>query len=266
MLLALQHIEPSFASTGSPPSLWAAGLVTIAFTILARWLRGVTFSGAIAGALICFALYAGVGSAAFLVLVTVFVLTWLATRLGYRNKQRQGTAEKADGRNASQVLANLFVAGASGALLPAVGNGILLLALVAALAEAAADTVSSEIGQSVSRQARLVTTGEQVPAGTDGGITLAGTVCGILSAGIACSVAAVLQLVTPSGATACALAATAGMFADSLMGALLESRGLLKNNGVNFLSTVFAAAIAMLLGWLIPAFRPVMYLGSLPIR
>jgi uncharacterized protein (TIGR00297 family) len=54
---------------------------------------------------------------------------------------------------------------------------------VAALAEAATDTVASEIGQYRGADARLITTWQRVPAGTDGGITIAGSLAG-LAAGL----------------------------------------------------------------------------------
>jgi len=90
--------------------LGLALLVTLIFTAAARWLRGVSFSGSIAGAVICFIMYSIAGGGAFAALVSVFVLTWLATRFGYQRKQQLGTAENRRGRTGSQVLANLATA------------------------------------------------------------------------------------------------------------------------------------------------------------
>ena len=84
--------------------------LTVAFTLLARVVRGVTNSGAVAGAFSCFVLYVGGGPGAFAALITVFALAWITTRLGYARKQKLGTAERREGRKASQVLANLGVA------------------------------------------------------------------------------------------------------------------------------------------------------------
>ena len=39
------------------------------------------------------------------------------------------------------------------------------------------------------------------------------------------------------------------MLGDSILGATLERRGFLGNDGVNFLSTVFAADLALVLSW-----------------
>src|SRR6202035_6057183 len=87
-----------------------AVIISVVFAALARWVPGVTVGGAIAGAGICCLLYLGAGLGAFLALVSVFALTWLGTRLGYRRKEKLGTAERRDGRTALQVLANLVVA------------------------------------------------------------------------------------------------------------------------------------------------------------
>jgi uncharacterized membrane protein len=43
------------------------------------------------------------------------------------------------------------------------------------------------------------------------------------------------------------IAATAGLFFDSLLGATVERRGWIGNDAVNFASTGFAAAIALFL-------------------
>ena len=99
------------------PSLLLGGLLTLVFAALARWLRGVTNSGAVAGAVCCFVLYVGAGPAAVVGLIAVFALAWITTRLGYHRKQKLGVAERREGRNAFQVLANLGVATACAAVL-----------------------------------------------------------------------------------------------------------------------------------------------------
>ncbi|MBA3914751.1 MAG: DUF92 domain-containing protein, partial [Acidobacteriales bacterium] len=50
-----------------------------------------------------------------LALLTVFILAWVTTRFRRSRKQNLGTAERADGRSASQVLANLAIAAACAA-------------------------------------------------------------------------------------------------------------------------------------------------------
>lgn len=228
--------------------LWVAGAVTVAFSALARWIRGVSPAGAVAGAIVCFLLYAGAGPGAFAALVSVFALAWITTRLGYQRKQRLGTAEKQDGRTASQVLANLGVAACCAALYVAShGKAIFLLATAAALSEAAADTVSSEVGQASSEKARLITTWEQVPAGTDGGISLVGTLAGVAAAALVGLVSFLTGFLPGKWLGTSVAAAVLGMVADSYLGAWGERRQLLNNDTVNFLSTLIAAGAASLL-------------------
>lgn len=235
------------AGFGLTRRLWVALVVTIAFTLLARWLRGVSLSGSIAGAIICFALYAAAGPGAFAALVTVFVVTWVATQFGYRRKQKRGTAESGEGRTASQVLANLATAAGFAGACALSGKPVFMLAAVAALSEAAADTVSSEFGQAHSERSRLITTWKIVAAGTDGGVTGIGTVAGIVAAAIVSGVCLVTGLVRLNWAGSSVIAGVTGMIADSYLGAIFERRKLLNNDWVNFLSTLVAAGVAMLL-------------------
>jgi len=225
---------------------WVVGvLLTLAFTLLARGMRGVTNSGAMAGAVICIVLYLCGGPGAFAALISVFALAWVTTRLGYQRKQKLGIAERREGRKASQVLANLGVAAACTAFsVTSHSRGLFLLAAAAALSEAAADTVSSEMGQAFGEKARLVTTWSIVPPGTDGAVSLVGTLAGGVAAGIVGSVCFVGGLLPRQWLAISAGAAILGMVADSFLGAWLERRHLINNDSVNFLSTLVAALAA----------------------
>jgi uncharacterized protein (TIGR00297 family) len=196
---------------------------------------------------VSFLLYACAGPGAFVALVSVFILSWITTRLGYQQKQSLGTAERREGRTAAQVFANLSVAALCAVLSSTLHNPAFLIAVAAALSEAAADTVSSEFGQARSVQARLITTWEQVPAGTDGGITLTGTLAGIFAAASVSLVCVLTSLISWRWLGLSVFAAVGGTLVDSFLGALLERRKLLNNDAVNFLSTVFAAVFALLL-------------------
>src|SRR5258705_995041 len=179
----------SYGWASSPVRLAIAGGVTLGFALLARALRGVDRSGMIAGGAACFLLFAAAGPFAFAVLASLFLLTWSSTRFGYRRKQDLGLAERGDGRSAWQVLANLAVAALGSLAFALTGNRAWLLASVAALAEAATDTVASEIGQTRGHTAVLITSWKPVAVGTDGGITFAGTMAGILAGTIVAVVA-----------------------------------------------------------------------------
>ncbi|HSS96626.1 MAG TPA: DUF92 domain-containing protein [Terriglobales bacterium] len=230
-----------------PHPLWIVGLVTVLFASLARTMRGVSVSGAVAGGIVCFVLYASVGISGFIMLVLLFILTWAATRLGYQRKQRLGAAEKKEGRTASQVFANVGAASACAAAYWWHGNTLFLLAMCAALAEAAADTVSSEIGQAYGSEARLITNLQKVPAGTNGGVTIIGTLVGV-GAAILMTLAGIFSgVVHRHDWLTSIIAPVIGMISDSYLGATLERRGFLSNNVVNFFGTLTAIFVAMIL-------------------
>jgi uncharacterized protein (TIGR00297 family) len=234
----------AYAWASTPQRLAVAAGVTVCFALLARGVRGVSRSGALAGGLACFALFAGAGPGAFAALAALFAATWVSTRLGYGRKQELGLAERRDGRNAVQVLANLAVAAAGALVFGVTGNGAWLVAVAAALTEAATDTVASEVGQAQRQDAWMITTGARVSAGTDGGITVFGTVAG-LAAGLVIAVVAVgCGVVVQSRLWIPVVAGFVGMLADSAMGATIQRRGWISNQGVNFFATLLAAVIA----------------------
>ncbi len=238
----------SHAWASTPERLVAAAAVTVAFALLARMARGVTWSGAVGGGLACLALFVGAGPGAFAALTALFAVTWMSTRLGYRRKQELGLAERREGRNARQVLANLAVAAAGAVAFGATGNARWLIAAVAALAEAATDTVASEVGEWRRRDAFMITTGARVPAGTDGGITVSGTMAGLAGGVVIAAVAAGCGMVARREIWIPFVAGFAGMVMDSLMGGTIQRRGWISNQGVNFVATAVAAGMAWGIG------------------
>jgi uncharacterized protein (TIGR00297 family) len=91
----------------------------------------------------------------------------------------------------------------------------------------------------------MITTLRVVDAGTDGGVTLMGTCAGSIAGAIVAGIGTLalrggMELFWISG-----LGAVFGLVFDSLLGATLERRGWLNNDGVNFLSTASAAGFAL---------------------
>jgi uncharacterized protein (TIGR00297 family) len=175
--------------------------------------------------------------------LTLFVLAFLATRFRRESKEHLGIAEARSGRRAAQIVANLGSAALAGiALLSHPIGG--MAAMVAALAEATADTISSELGQVLGGTPRLITSLRSVPAGTDGGVSLAGTAAGIVGAMLVVLTAVPTLHLSWRVALVAWSAGIFGLFFDSLLGATLERRGWINNDAVNFLSTLAAALVA----------------------
>ena len=224
-----------------------AAVVAIGFAVIARTMGAVTDGGAVVGVLMAFVLMLAAGLSGFLPLVTVFLLTLVTTRWGYARKQSLGVAERKRGRTASQVLANLCAAALCA--LPAIWfpqfSEVLLMAAMAALAEAAADTVSSEVGQATANSAYMITDFRPAAIGTNGAISVEGTLSGCVAASIVAWVSAFFGIVPWQWTPIVAIAGVAGMFLDSVLGATWENAGKMGNDSVNFVSTVFAADLAL---------------------
>ncbi len=252
-----------FAVNLAQISIWTLGL-SLLFAIVALWLRAATPGAAFTGAAITASLMFSTvplpyhpWETAIVPLLVVFVLSYLATRTGRAKKERLGTAEKHNGRSAAQVAANLGLAALvsqdlaqnwlanTGWFSTSDATSLPLFALgLAALAEAAADTVSSEVGQVYGGRPRMITTLRDADPGADGAVSPVGTLAGMFAAGI---VAAAGSLALHGGLVMFWISWAGGVFGlffDSLLGATLERRGWLNNDAVNFLSTFSAAAFA----------------------
>ena len=273
--VAVDVVLQAYGWAAQAPSVaaWTLGLSGLLGLIVWR-IRSATPWAAAIGALITASLMFSTATfgtlpwqTALTPLMALLFLTSTATRIGRGRKLQLGTAERPSGRNGAQVAANLGVA----ALFMAVGAKTWMLdqpwfksagrqpALVfavglAALCEAAADTVSSEMGQLLSSRPRMLTTLRVAQPGEDGAISLGGTIVGVLAAGI---IAITGALSLNAGTRAVAVSWTAGIFGlffDSLLGATLERRGWLNNDAVNFLSTLSAAVLALALIAALPNF------------
>lgn len=216
--------------------------ITASFALVAWIARGVNWNGMIAGAAIAF-LFAARDLRMFWILLLVFGITLAATRTGKSRKRELRTAEGSAGRTSAQVMANLGVAGLILAVAPPGWETLVL----AALAEATADTSSSEIGMAYPGKTVLLTSWKAVTPGADGGVSLKGTIAALVTAAVISATAVLMKLVSPSQGLAVLYAGFLGSLADSLLGALLERRGFLSNELVNFLSTGIAVVLVQVL-------------------
>jgi len=258
----------SSAAQGGQVFLITAGAISSLFGLAVWRLRAATAPAAACGTVICFDISilsrrpgsASVFASGLAPLVLLFLLTYAATRFRRDRKTSGSSKEEKHGRNAAQVIANLGVAAVAAAQYNWISHGVppLLEAttsifatsqipMLAALAEATADTLSSEIGQAAGGRPFLLLHWRRVTPGTDGAISIAGTLAGIGGAAAIALIATPTMGIGMQGIRDIVLAGTAGLFVDSLLGATLERVGWIGNDVVNFASTLFSAALAYLL-------------------
>jgi len=229
--------------------LWAIGAVLAALVaIAARRVGALTTGGAIAAA--------AVGTAAMtagwswgVVLVAYFVSS---TALGRWQRERRdaltaGRLEKPGARDTVQVLANGGVFAATAVVYWLAPDPLWQLLAVGALATSASDTWATEIGTLSSTPPRSLFTGAVVPPGTSGGVSPRGLLGAFAGAAFVAAIAWAVGW--PRAPVAAALfGGLFGCLLDSALGATLQARGWLNNDGVNAVSTVGGAIAGAAIG------------------
>ncbi len=244
----------------------------------------LTKSGA-AGAVITGTTIFGFGGLSWgLTLMYFFLSSTLLSHFKEREKARVAAEKFSKGskRDLGQALANggvgTLAAFGYGLGQRSPGPTLLLAAFVGAMAAANADTWATEVGTLSKDQPRSIITGQPVPLGTSGGITLLGTSAAVAGAATVGAVAEALGAAreTPLRGRLSLLGLFGGMagaLIDSVLGATVQAmywcprcqqeterhihtcgeqtqlrRGLpwLENDGVNFLSTAAGALVALL--------------------
>jgi uncharacterized protein (TIGR00297 family) len=237
---------------------------------LAAWrARTLTPSGAAAAWTIGVLVLSGTGWQGGAVLAAFFVSSNLISRVR-PNASLIGIDAKSDQRDHWQVYANGGPA-AAGAAIGFLDSGLGLWLVTATLAAAAADTWATSVGAWSRVPPRMIGFGPRVPAGSSGGMTVLGSAGAVVGASIVAGVGAIasgLSILLPAGT----LIGFFGMFADSVVGALLQGRfrcpacdaasewsvhrcgvatiregGMpwLNNDGVNFLATGLSGCVAL---------------------
>ncbi|SFC75867.1 DUF92 domain-containing protein [Spirosoma endophyticum] len=220
-------------------------LVGMALSVKARKLN---VTGALTGGVLGFAIFLGAGLPGLVMLGTFFIIGSLATSWRLPDKIAAGLAESNKGRRtASQVVANAGVAGITGLLAwfyPAQAD-LFQLMLAASFASATADTCASELGNVYGRHFYNVLTWRTDTKGLDGVVSLEGTLLGFLGS---CLIGSIYGIGFGWGWPVLwvLMAGTIGNLVDSVLGASLERRGILKNDAVNFLNTLIAALVVLL--------------------
>jgi uncharacterized protein (TIGR00297 family) len=225
--------------------------VNAAIAVLALLVRSIDISGAVSAVVIGTAITAGLGRPGLALMIAFFVLGTAATKLGYRTKAGRGIAqEKGGARGWQHAWANggvpAFLAVLAGMATPGLRD-LLALAYAAAVAAAAADTCSSEVGKAWGRRTLLITTLRPVPPGTEGAVSLEGTLGGFLGALAVGATGVLVSLFTWPEALLVAVAGFLGSLAESVLGTVAKQRGWMDNHLLNAANTAIGALVVTLI-------------------
>lgn len=206
----------------------------------AYWARAADVDAVISEVIICILVVLFAGLSWFLLLLCFYLMGGAFTHYKFARKRELGIAQSRGGvRGYKNVYSNSLVPLAMAICYGIYGSELFLYAFLGSVATANGDTLASEIGQTSNSGPRLITTLKPVAPGVDGGVTYLGEGAAVLGS----VVIGILALATGITGTVGILVSLLGGFLgtnfDSLLGATLQQRGVLSNNGVNLLATLF---------------------------
>ena len=239
--------NPPFAVPGKPP-LWLAVLVNAGVAAAAHRARAVSFSGAVGGAAVGTAILAAGGGGAYAVLWSFFLAGTVASRWGYREKAKRGTAQAREGRRgAEHVAANCLVAALIALLSPFQARWG--LAFAACFAAALADTLGTEFESLYERRAFSPLGFRALPPGTPGAISWPGTAASLAGASVVAAAGWALGLVPAALVLAAAFGGFFGALAESVVNDFGRRNGFsLDHEFANALNTFIGAMLALRFG------------------
>ncbi len=235
--------------------------------------KALTNGGIIAAVVLDILISISLGNFGFAILLAFFVGGVVVDKIKKRrNNSRQNIEKKGSCRDAMQVFANGLIPAICAVLYFAFNNKIFIIAFVASLAEALADTAASGIG-SFSKRTFDPFRMKPCQKGISGGMSLLGTFSSLVGAALIAALALTFGKITFTDSLIVILAGFLGGIFDSFLGSLLQVKykchvcesivereehcgtksekhsGLrfITNDTVNFLGTLFAALVVALI-------------------
>jgi uncharacterized membrane protein len=221
-------------------------------------------------------LWGTLGWQGYVVVMFYFLVGSAVTRIGMKQKEAEGIAEKRSGARGPENVWGSALTGALCALAIGLINwglisipvetrlmsqrvegvprvvatgfvSLLLLGFVASFSTKLSDTCASEVGKAYGKSTFLITTLQPVPRGTEGAVSLEGTLAGMLASAAIAFLAWGIGLINILGVVWCILAAFIATNIESVIGATLQSKYTwLTNEVVNILNTLIGAIAAMI--------------------
>ena len=194
--------------------------------------------------IVCLLVILFAGLSWFILLLAFYLLGGAFTRYGYSQKHKLGIAQSHGGRRGyKNVYSNSLVPLVLAICFGVYGNDVFIFAFIASVATANGDTLASEIGETSRSKPRMITTLKETEPGVDGGVTPLGEAASLAGAIIIGLLATGMGMAGVFGIVVAAIGGFLGTNFDSLLGATLQSRGILSNNGVNLVATAFGALV-----------------------
>ncbi len=206
-------------------------------------------------------LWGTLGWQGYVVVMFYFLVGSAVTRIGMKQKEAEGIAEKRSGARGPENVWGSALIGALCALAIGLINwglisipvetrlitSLLLLGFVASFSTKLSDTCASEVGKAYGKSTFLITTLQPVPRGTEGAVSLEGTLAGMLASAAIAFLAWGIGLINILGVAWCILAAFIATNIESVIGATLQSKYTwLTNEVVNIINTLIGAIAAMI--------------------
>ncbi len=256
-------------------------LVTPLIIVLSLKKKALTLGGVIGAVALDLVISVSLGNFGFVILISFFACAVLVDKIKKRLKRKKHQAQsdiekRGDCRDFVQVLSNGLPAGICAFLYIITFNRLFIFGFVASLAEALADTVASGIG-SLSGKVFDVFRMRKCEAGESGGMSLIGTFSSLIASFAIAFLALAFGEINIFETLIIAASAFLGGVFDSFLGSLVQVKykcsvcgkivekekhctnptvkyrgiGFVNNDTVNLSSTVFAAAAAILLCYLL---------------
>lgn len=216
----------------------------------------VSRPGALGGWIMAVGIYASLGWRGLVPPLVFFIAANLATVFGYAQKAAKGIAQEEGGRRgAKHALANVSAGLIAALVIRFAGmqhDTAWYCAYIATFATAAADTISSEIGQVLGKTPIHPLTFRRLEPGAEGAVSAEGTIAGILG-GLLIALSGVAAGLTGEAASlslvvgVVTFAAAGANWLESALGSVAGAR--LNNEVMNFFNTVAGGFLAWGLAW-----------------
>jgi len=175
----------------------------------------------------------------FLALLTFVVMGVLSTKYKYSEKLKAGIAQEKKGiRSWGNVLGNGLAAVIFVIIEYITRQDFIWAAVFASIATANADTLASEMGKILGKKPKMITNLKPTKPGANGAISIQGEIFALVGA---MSIGVIAMVVTQYRwqiFLATLLGGFIGCNIDSIVGATLENKGIVDNNGTNFIATL----------------------------